>query len=81
MHLHLGGQLSWYDSQKRAQIEIHLREPIALRALLDQLGVPRAEIAIAALDGVAVEIENAIVHDEDRVDVYPPVGGGIFSAK
>ncbi len=77
MRLHLGGHLNWYDAEKRARFEIDLRAPTTLRALLHQVGVPPAEIAIAAINGALVEIESARVSNSDRVDLYPPVGGGI----
>ena len=76
MRLHLGGHLAWYDPQKRTDVELDLSEPIPLIQLLDQLGVPRAEVAIAAVNGTAVTIEDARVSDSDRVALFPPVGGG-----
>lgn len=76
MRLHLGGHLSWYDAQKRAWLEVHLAEPISLLALLQQLGVPSAEVAVVAVNGAAVALEEARVSDGDRVELFPPVGGG-----
>jgi sulfur carrier protein ThiS len=76
VRLHLGGHLSWYDARKRADLDIHLREPIALATLLDDLKIPAAEIAIVAVNGDAVALEKARVRDADRVELYPPVGGG-----
>jgi sulfur carrier protein ThiS len=76
MHLHLGGHLAWYDVQKRARLEIRLAEPIGLLALVQQLGVPPEEIAIAAVNGAAVALGEARVCDDDRVELFPPVGGG-----
>jgi molybdopterin converting factor small subunit len=35
-----------------------------------------AEIAIATVNRVAVALENAQVSDGDRVELFPPVGGG-----
>ncbi len=76
MHLHLGGHLSWYDPQKRSQFEIQLTEPIQLIELVVQLGVPPAEIAIVAVNGAAVSLEETRVSDTDRVELFPPIGGG-----
>ncbi|MDE3092045.1 MAG: MoaD/ThiS family protein [Chloroflexota bacterium] len=76
MRLHLGGHLSWYDPQKRSWLDIRLSEPTRLSALLDRLGVPVAEIAVAAVNGAAVALEDARVTDSDRVELFPPVGGG-----
>ena len=76
MQLHLGGHLSWYDPQKRSRLEIQLDEPVDLVSLLRELHVPLAEIAIAAVNGAAVQLNTARVTDDDHVELYPPVGGG-----
>ncbi len=77
MYLHLGGHLSWYDPQKRSSFEVKLLEPTTLGVLLQKLGVPIAEIAVGALNGTALlSLENVRVTDADKVELYPPVGGG-----
>jgi sulfur carrier protein ThiS len=76
MRLHLGGHLSWYDSQRRSWLELHLSVPTALVELLRQLELPLAEIAITVVNGHAVPLEEARVSDDDRVELYPPIGGG-----
>ena len=76
MRLHLGGHLSWYDPQKRSWLELHLSEPISLVELVHQLGLPEGEIAVVAVNRRAISLEEAIVSDGDRVELYPPLGGG-----
>jgi len=77
MKLHLGGHLSWYDPQKRSWIEIKLSAPAMLGEVLKTLGVPVAEIAVGAVNGAAIfSFEDVRVRDEDRVELFPPVGGG-----
>lgn len=76
MRVHLGGHLNWYDPQRRADVEMRLAERVRLVDLLHHLGVPRAEIIVAAVNGYPVAIEDTWVADDDRVDLYPPVGGG-----
>jgi len=76
MQLHLGGHLSWYDPQKRSWLELHLSEPIPLVELVRQLGLPEGEIAVVAVNRRAISLEEAIVSDGDRVELYPPLGGG-----
>jgi sulfur carrier protein ThiS len=76
MRLHLGGHLSWYDPQKRSWLELHLSEPIPLVELVRQLGLPEGEIAVVAVNRRAISLEEAIVSDGDRVELYPPLGGG-----
>jgi len=76
LQLHLAGHLAWYDSQKRSRVQVSLEKEIALIELLQQLGVPIAEVAIVVVNGVAVELERVHVSNDDRVDLYPPVDGG-----
>jgi len=76
MRLHLGGHLSWYDPQKRSWLELRLSEPTALTELVRQLKLPVEEIAISVVNGHAVSLEEARVSDGDRVELYPPIGGG-----
>ncbi len=76
MKLHLGGHLAWYAPQKRSDLEIPVGEPTALSALIAELGVPAGEIAIVAVNGTAIELKDARVRDQDRVELYPPIGGG-----
>ncbi len=76
MQVHLGGHLSWYDAEKRTRLEVKLPEPISLISLLGQLGIPAAEIAVVAVNGAPVPLENAQLSDEDKLDLLPPIGGG-----
>ncbi len=76
MKLHLGGHLAWYDAQKRSDLDIPLREPIALAALLLDLGIPAGEIGLVAVNGTLIELQDARVRDTDGVDLFPPIGGG-----
>jgi sulfur carrier protein ThiS len=76
MQIRLGGHLSWYDPQKRNLLEVPLPQSIPLLELARELGLPAGEIAIVVVNGQAVELEHARVSDGDRVELYPPVGGG-----
>ena len=76
MRLHLAGHLAWYESQKRSRVEIAVPPSMRLTDLLRDLGIPVAEIAVAAVNGVAVDLPTARVSDTDRVELFPPVGGG-----
>ncbi len=76
MRVHLGGHLSWYDPQKRAWLELTPAGPIALLELVRRLGVPRAEIAVAAVNRRAVDLETAVAADGDTVEFFTAVGGG-----
>jgi sulfur carrier protein ThiS len=76
VHLHLGGHLGWYDPQKRSRLEIHLGEPTGLLSLLEQLRIPAAEIAVVTVNRQAVDLDSVSVNDGDRVELFPPIGGG-----
>ncbi len=76
MQLRLHGHLAWYEVEERSQLEIRLSHPVMLIQLLEQLQLPVAEIAVATVNGVEVQLQEARVTDEDRVDLYPPVCGG-----
>ncbi len=76
MRLHLGGHLSWYEPQRRAWLDVPLPAPAALSDVIAALALPPGEIAVAAVNGRAVELAEARVCDADRVELYPPVGGG-----
>jgi sulfur carrier protein ThiS len=76
MKVHLGGSLSFYDEQKRSNLEISVRESISLKTLLRQLAIPRAEVAIISINGEFFGGEDILVGDKDTILLYPPVGGG-----
>ena len=77
MQLYLGGHLSWYAPQKKSWVEVKLSEPTPLVEILKTLGVPVDEIAIGAVNGAAIfSMDHVRVSDGDRVELYPPVGGG-----
>jgi molybdopterin converting factor small subunit len=76
VHIHLAGHLAFYEAEKRSRLSIDLARPIPLSELLRLIGVPAAEIAIAALNGATIDSGDTLVGDGDRLDLYPPVGGG-----
>ena len=76
MRLHLGGHLGWYDPQKRSDVEIHLSAPVELKTLVQALGLPAGEISIIAVNGTHTPLDGTWVHDNDQVELFPPIGGG-----
>jgi sulfur carrier protein ThiS len=78
MEVHLGGHLAFYDPEKRSRIEVHLEGETALLDLVRELGVPEAEIALAAVNRTVVSLSEARVNDGDRLDLYPPMSGGAW---
>ena len=76
MEVHLGGHLGFYDREKRSRFRVHLDREMALVDLVRELGVPEAEIDLAAVNLSLVSLDDARVGDGDRLDLYPPMGGG-----
>jgi len=76
MEVHLGGHLAFYDREKRSRFDVHLDAETALLDLVRELGVPPAEIALAAVNRTVVSLADARVGDGDRLDLYPPTSGG-----
>ncbi len=76
MQIHLGGHLSWYDPEKRSSFQVPLSQPTLLTDLIQKLGMPTGEIAIVVVNGQTVQLEQTRIADGDRVELYPPVGGG-----
>jgi sulfur carrier protein ThiS len=76
MDLHLGGHLAFYDAEKRSRLEVGLDEETALVELLLGLGIPAAEVGLAAVNREIVRLGDARVTQGDRVDLYPPMDGG-----
>ena len=43
--------------------------------LIDRLAIPRDEVKIVFVNGLATELDRELA-DGDRVGIFPPVGGG-----
>jgi len=76
MRVHLGGHLAFYGAGRKSWVELTLAEPQVLDQVIARLGIPRAEIAIAAVNGEAVDPDTAVVLDADELQLYPPMDGG-----
>jgi sulfur carrier protein ThiS len=76
MRIHLGGHLAFYDRAKRSRFEVHLEAETSVLDLIRELGIPEAEIALAAIDRTVVKLQEAHVRDADCLDLYPPMSGG-----
>ena len=76
MEVHLGGHLGFYGPGRRSRFEVHLDAQMTLLELIRELGIPEAEIDLAAVNLAIVSLHGARVGDADRLDLYPPMGGG-----
>ncbi len=50
-------------------------EGATIQALFEQIGLPLQEVKLIFLNGVHAQADN-VLHDGDRLGVFPPVGGG-----
>lgn len=50
--------------------------PLTVRALLKQLGVPEEEVRLVFVNGKNESDWSYEVQDNDRLGIFPPVGGG-----
>ena len=76
MRLYLGGFFSFYVPQRPLWLEVKLESPQPLRKILQQQGIPLPEVALTVVNGELVDVEQAVVTDEDEVRLYPPIDGG-----
>lgn len=77
MNLHLGGHLSFYEPQRRSWVEFPLQAPQSLPDLLAGLGIPPGEVALVVINGALAQEEAPIIAENDLVELYPPMGGGL----
>jgi len=61
---------------RKHTLEISLSGPTPLREILAQAGLPLPEVALAAVNGEVVELETALIKDEDVVRIFSSVDGG-----
>ena len=76
LEIHLGGHLNFYAPDKQSRFSLPLAGPTPLAAILEQLGVPQAEVSVAAVNGELVTVETTLVQPGDKIEIYPPIGGG-----
>jgi sulfur carrier protein ThiS len=76
MKLHLGDYFTFFINGTPRQLEVPLSGPCQLRKILFDLEIPLGEISLIVVNGKLVELENAIVSNEDEIKLYPPMDGG-----
>ena len=76
MKLHLGGEFSFYLPGHPSQVDVPLEGLARLSAILEGLGIPAAEIHLVVVNGELVDLQDAVVRQDDVVKLFPPVSGG-----
>jgi len=74
--LTLGGYLSSYDAQRRSRLQLNLEQSMLLSELLLQLDIPVSEVDLVAVNGEQTNLAEAWIAPGDKVELYPPMGGG-----
>lgn len=76
MRIYLGGHLKFYHPQKDNWLEVELEQLTPLRVILDDSGIPLGEVDLVVINGELVDLQEAIVSEQDEVKLFPAVGGG-----
>ena len=76
MRIFLGGHLNFYHPQKDRWLEVTLKHPKPLADILDQAGIPLAEVQLVAINGEVASLKNAVISEQDEVKAFSAVGGG-----
>jgi sulfur carrier protein ThiS len=76
VHVHLGGHLAFYHRQKQSWFDYELLTSVPLCQVVEQLGIPPAEIAFSIVNDKMADLEKTIVDNNDTVQFYPPIDGG-----
>lgn len=76
MKLYLGGSLAFYTPTKQPNLVIQLSDVMPLAQVINNLGIPIAEIQLTVLNGELVNLDDTLVSNIDEIRLYPPVGGG-----
>ncbi len=76
MRIFLDGYFAFYNRPRRGWLELELAGPTPLVEVLDQLGIPAAEIYLAVVNGQASDPKGLVLQPQDVVQLFPPIGGG-----
>jgi sulfur carrier protein ThiS len=74
--IHLGGHLAFYAPQKKSRLSIPITEPAELAVVLQSLGIPQSEVAMASVNGELVELATTKIKPGDQIELFSPQGGG-----
>ena len=76
MRLYLGGYLDFYHPQKRDWLDVKINQRILLREILTSLGIPLGDVSLVVINGELIDLQEAMVSDQDEVKLFSAVGGG-----
>ncbi len=76
MQLHIGGYLSFYMPGKQTRFDLGLEKPTPLKEILQCLDVPLGEVQLVIHNQSIVNLQDAVIRDQDMVKIYSSVDGG-----
>ena len=76
MRIYLGGHLNFYHPAKKNWLEVDSQQPKPLVEIMEEAEIPLGEIYLVVVNGEVVDLEAAVVSDQDEVKLFSPVGGG-----
>ncbi len=76
MRIFLDRYFTFFHRPKRGWIELELTGPTSLEEVLARLNIPAAEIYLVVVNGQACSPAGLVVHPQDVVQIFPPIGGG-----
>jgi sulfur carrier protein ThiS len=76
IRIFLGGHLNFYHPQKDKWLEVEVNGATSLTEILNDAGIPLAEVNLVSVNGDVVELEGLMVSEEDDVRLYSATGGG-----
>ena len=76
IRIFLGGHLNFYHPQKDKWLDVEINEATSLTEILNDTGIPLAEVNLVSINGDVVELEQAVLTDGDDVKLFSALGGG-----
>jgi sulfur carrier protein ThiS len=76
MRIYLGGHLNFYLQQPSNWLEVEINKPTPLIHILERIGIPTNEVHLVVINEINVDLQQAIVSEQDDVKLFSAVGGG-----
>lgn len=74
--LRLHGYLNFYAPGRQSRLNWPLPQPTPLAQVLQAAGVSLPEVALVAINGTVIPLEEAIARPGDEIDAWSPISGG-----
>lgn len=64
------------STQAGLPFEFTVRDETTVADLIARLALPSDLVHLVMINGRVVEDRNTLLHEDDRIGLFPPVGGG-----